>query len=165
MGEVFEYRRTVDERMARLLETTDDAELAAVLELGLHHEQQHQELILTDLKHVLSSNPLWPVYRAAAATRPAGERAARWRVFEGGLVEIGHAGASFCYDNERPRHKQYLQAFELQDRLVTAAEYLQFIADGGYRAARPLASAGLVHDQGTRLAGAVVLGRAGRPLV
>ncbi len=153
VAEVFEYRRLVDERMARLLDQVDDAELAAVVELGLQHEQQHQELILTDLKHMLSCNPLWPVYRAVSGgAQAAVERSARWRTFEGGIVDIGHEGESFCYDNERPRHRQFLRPFELQDRLITAAEYLQFMADGGYARADLWLSLGwsTVREQGGR---------------
>jgi len=133
VAEVFEYRRLVDERMSRLLAECDDAELALVVELGLHHEQQHQELMLTDVKHVLSCNPLGPVYRERNAIAKSAVPAARWKKFDGGLVEIGYDGTAFCYDNERPRHKVYVEPFELHDRLVTSGEYLQFVRDGGYR--------------------------------
>ncbi len=135
VAEVFDYRHAIDEAMVRLLErVADDAELARVVELGLHHEQQHQELMLTDIKHVLSCNPLWPVYRQRAReTSVRSGRPAHWSRFDGGLVAIGHEGSSFAFDNERPRHQTYLEPFELQDRLITCGEYREFVADGGYQ--------------------------------
>jgi ergothioneine biosynthesis protein EgtB len=134
VSEVFAYRRCVDERMARLLAANADAEMARVVELGLHHEQQHQELVLTDIKHALSCNPLWPAYRAAADDGAAGSaRDPRWMPYIGGIVPIGHDGDGFAFDNERPRHEVLLQPFELQDRLVTNAEYLSFVEQDGYR--------------------------------
>jgi ergothioneine biosynthesis protein EgtB len=137
VAEVFAYRKAVDERMARLFERIDaDAarEMIPVVELGINHEQQHQELMLTDIKHVFSCNPLAPVYREAAdggrtAARP---REGRFVRFAGGLVEIGHAGEAFAFDNERPRHGVFLQPFELCDLLVTSDQYRAFIEDGGY---------------------------------
>ncbi len=134
VAQVFEYRQAVDSRLTRLLTHTVDDELARVVELGLNHEQQHQELMLTDLKHMLGCNPLAPVYRAqpewagGVFVPPA-----CWHAFDGGLVEIGFTDTGFCFDNERPRHKTYLAPFELQNRLVTAGEYLAFMADGGYQ--------------------------------
>jgi ergothioneine biosynthesis protein EgtB len=134
LEEVRAYRRDVDERMARLMARGVAPEVDALIELGLHHEQQHQELIVTDVKHLLSLNPLHPVYRPAAG--PAhGERAApalRWHRHEAGTREIGHRGAGFCFDNETPRHRVLVGAYELAARPVTNAEYLAFMADGGY---------------------------------
>ena len=131
VAEVFDYRHHVDEAMARLLEA-DDGTVAGLLELGLNHEQQHQELMLTDIKHVFSVNPLRPVYRPRAA--PSGEAVAmEWVAFEGGLREIGHTGRGFSYDNESPRHRVYVEPFRLASRLVTNGEYLEFMEDGGYR--------------------------------
>jgi ergothioneine biosynthesis protein EgtB len=108
-------------------------EASALLELGLHHEQQHQELMYTDLKHLLSLNPFSPAYRThrAELSRPAAQLA--WREFAGGLCEIGQDGTGFAFDNELPRHRQFLEAFELASRPVTNAEYLAFVEDGGYR--------------------------------
>lgn len=132
-AEVFEYRRHVDDRMEELLADgrLDERQLA-VVQLGLQHEQQHQELMLTDIKHVLSCNPLWPVYQAGAimagSPPPTG-----WTCIEGGVHDIGHDGQGFAYDNEGPRHRVYLEDFALGDRLVTCGEFLEFIADGGYR--------------------------------
>jgi ergothioneine biosynthesis protein EgtB len=130
--EVYAYRRAVDERVAELLPSLPAA-LLAVVEVGLHHEEQHQELILTDVKHLLAQNPLQPVYRAAPPrpSRPPAPLA--FRRFEGGLVEIGAGGDRFAFDNERPRHRAWLEPFELADRLVTVGEYRAFIDDRGYR--------------------------------
>ncbi len=137
VAEVFEYRHIVDERMERLLAglpKSDSQELARVIELGVNHEQQHQELMLTDIKHMYSCNPLGPAYRQLAAS-PANTTAdpGRWSPYDGGVVEIGHAGAAFGFDNEFPRHKTFLQHFEICNRLVTSGEYLKFMNDGGYR--------------------------------
>jgi ergothioneine biosynthesis protein EgtB len=127
---VLAYRRFVDEAvLARL----GDPETHATVELGIHHEQQHQELILTDIKHALASNPLEPAYRGAPPP-PRGRAAPlRWRAHEAGVRSIGHAGPGFAFDNERPRHRVFAEAFELATRPVTNAEYREFIADGGYR--------------------------------
>lgn len=138
LEEIFDYRRTVDAAMAELLEGGGCSDAAAeVITLGLHHEQQHQELMLTDIKHVLSCNPLFPAY----VDRPlgygtSGTRREKERLdssFAGGLHEIGHAGEGFAYDNESPRHRVFLEPFSLATELVTAGEYLDFIEDGGYR--------------------------------
>jgi ergothioneine biosynthesis protein EgtB len=136
---VIRYRDHVDEAVARFAtDAPDDAwELAApLLLLGTHHEQQHQELILTDLKHLLWLNPLRPAYLAdppRSAPAPAPSTASGWVGFAGGEVRIGHAGAGFAFDNESPRHSVLLRRFELATRLVTCGEYLEFIEDGGYR--------------------------------
>jgi ergothioneine biosynthesis protein EgtB len=138
LDEVLAYRRHVDDAMARLIATIPAdrwGELEPLIELGLHHEQQHQELILMDIKHVLSLNPLSPAY-VEAAPRPA-EAAPpiEWLLLDGGLVEIGHDGAGFAFDNEGPRHRLWLEPFQLASRLSTCGEYLAFIQDGGYRRA------------------------------
>jgi ergothioneine biosynthesis protein EgtB len=139
VAEVFDYRHAIDERVARLFDGVqgdEEREMARVVELGINHEQQHQELMLTDIKHVFSCNPLAPVYHARGEEEQlAGAAACGFQRFDGGLVEIGHTGEAFAFDNERPRHREYLQPFELQARLVTNGEYLDFMADGGY--ARP----------------------------
>jgi ergothioneine biosynthesis protein EgtB len=134
LDEVRAYRASVDEAMARLLlgPTLSDEALGLV-ELGLHHEQQHQELILTDVKHLLSLNPLEPAL-GAQAPHPAGDGAAlAWRAFEGGEADIGHDGTGFCFDNEVPRHRALLVPFEIASRPATNAELLAFVEDGGYR--------------------------------
>ncbi len=137
LAEVRDYRRQVDERMHALIDQHgDDAELRALLELGLNHEQQHQELLLTDIKHALSCNPSLPAYapqhrRAGAAARPL-----RWLGVGGGLVDIGYAAPSdgaFHFDNECPRHRVFLRDFELASRPVSHGDFRAFIDDGGYR--------------------------------
>jgi ergothioneine biosynthesis protein EgtB len=134
VAEVFAYRKAVNESMIDLLTSPVSKELSAVIELGIQHEQQHQELILTDLKYLLSCNPLAPVYRPAPSHESTrAPRPARWKPFLGGLASIGHDGESFHFDNERPRHQVFLQPFELQDRLVTSGEYLEFMQDRGYQ--------------------------------
>jgi ergothioneine biosynthesis protein EgtB len=139
VADVFAYRRTVDQRMARLLgELAGEAaeEVGRVVELGLQHEQQHQELMLTDLKYLFSCNPLWPTYRESSDDGPARSvEPSGWTAYDGGVVEIGHEGRGFAFDNERPRHKALIRPFELQNRLVTAGEFLEFVEDGGYRRA------------------------------
>jgi ergothioneine biosynthesis protein EgtB len=143
VAEVFDYRRHVDAAMTTLLEEADEDALRVLeplVTIGIHHEQQHQELLLTDLKHVFSVNPLRPVYRhrAAEPTRQPADQPGdqpRWIGFDGGLVWIGHSGGGFAYDNESPRHQEFVQPFALADRLVTNGEYREFMEDGGY--ARP----------------------------
>jgi ergothioneine biosynthesis protein EgtB len=137
-AEVMTYRAHVTDRMAAFIETASDEiwrEAAPLVELGLHHEQQHQELLLMDIKHVFSMNPLLPAYRPRPIREVAAATPMRMVGFPGGLVEIGHDGRGFAFDNEGPRHRQWLEPFGLADRLVTAAEYLDFIEDGGYRRA------------------------------
>jgi ergothioneine biosynthesis protein EgtB len=140
LADVQAYRRHVDDAMARLLEPgLDDPARAGTVELGLHHEQQHQELILTDIKHVLGSNPLRPAYRPAASDASDADddggtsiAPAKFRPFGEGLVSIGHHGPGFAFDNEGPRHRVFLRGFALGDRPVTCGEYLDFMRDGGY---------------------------------
>lgn len=134
--EVLAYRQHVDEAMVDLLadgpDAVPDAEMHRIVEVGLHHEQQHQELILTDIKHALSLNPLSPVYSAASFAENACCDA-DWIEFDEGLYSIGHDERGFAFDNESPRHRVFLEAFLLANRTVTCGEYLQFIEDGGYR--------------------------------
>lgn len=134
---VGEYRAHVDRAMTDLL--AGHAPLHAevpvgVVELGLNHEEQHQELILTDIKHLLAHNPTWPVYRERVAGYTAETAASLgWRDYGEGVREVGHAGRGFAFDNEGPRHKVFLAAFALASRPVTVGEYVGFIADGGYQ--------------------------------
>ena len=133
LGEVLAYRAHVDREMTDWLAGGAlPADLAALIELGLHHEQQHQELILTDLKHLLSCNPLRPAYQKQWPLTPVANRQARWIAIAGGVHEIGHAGAEFAFDNEMPRHRVHVEPFQLASHLVTHGEYLAFIEDGGY---------------------------------
>ncbi len=135
LAEIVAYRAHVDEAMARLLEDLDE-EAQALVELGINHEQQHQELIVTDIKHAFWINPLRPAYTDPRAGAPAPHGAApaprAWIACAGGLREIGHSGDGFAFDNEGPRHAVYLQPFRIASRLVTNGEYRQFIDEGGY---------------------------------
>ncbi|MGY4827654.1 ergothioneine biosynthesis protein EgtB [Sphaerotilaceae bacterium SBD11-9] len=126
------YRAEVDRRVLRLLEAAEPAALSLV-ELGLHHEQQHQELLLTDVLHLFSCSPLLPAYSGAPAPPLAAPLPMEWLVFAEGLIEIGHAGAGFAFDNEGPRHISFVPAFALASRLVSNGEYAGFIDAGGYR--------------------------------
>jgi len=133
--EVGTYRRNVDSRVRDLVTSLDTGtleKLTPVIELGFHHEQQHQELLLMDIKHVLSRNPLQPDYSGTPSPRSEPDTLG-WVDVEGGLVEIGHAGEGFRFDNEEPRHRVWLEPYRLADRLVTNGEWLEFMADNGYR--------------------------------
>ena len=132
---VLAYRTHVDEAMSRLIGGASDAvwdQLEPLVELGLNHEQQHQELILMDIKHVFWTNPLLPAYAPAEAPRSATTPPLEWLDFDGGLIEIGHDGAGFAFDNEGPRHKVWIEPYRLASRLATCGEYLAFIEDDGY---------------------------------
>ncbi len=134
--ETYAYRRYVDEHMLALLEKSDEQHLRALAPmfiLGLNHEQQHQELLLTDIKHVLSCNPLAPVYRPAVPCKACALAPVEWIAFPESLRWVGHNGEGFAFDNESPRHREFLPAFQLASRPVTNGEYLEFIEDGGYR--------------------------------
>lgn len=134
LDQVRAYRHAVDERIAALLAASPDLtpELEALVELGLQHEQQHQELILTDLKHLLSCNPLDPVYQAHWPLARVAPLAPAWLPFEGGRVSIGHRGEGFAFDNESPRHEVLLRPFALANRPVSHGEWLAFMDAGGY---------------------------------
>jgi ergothioneine biosynthesis protein EgtB len=136
--EIYRYRAYVDEAMIALLARLPEAqwdEFRPRLLLGLHHEQQHQELLYTDIKHILAFNPLRPAYQPGAATSPPSGRATplEWLEFAGGVKTIGYEGATFCFDNETPRHRVYLNDYALGSRLVTNGEYLEFMDAGGYQ--------------------------------
>jgi ergothioneine biosynthesis protein EgtB len=133
MAEVRAYRAQVDRRVAALLAHSDAPELAALVELGLQHEQQHQELLLTDIKHLLACNPTDPVYRGHWPLVPVAPAPLRWIAFDGGQADIGHEeGAGFAFDNETPRHTVLLTPHALANRPVTHGEWLAFMHDGGY---------------------------------
>jgi ergothioneine biosynthesis protein EgtB len=144
LAEVKAWRSAVDARVLTLLAQPVPAELGRLVELGLQHEQQHQELLLTDVLHLLSCNPLAPAYRPAPAPLPAPAAAVtlQWLPSEGGPVDIGHAGSGFAFDNETPRHRHWLAPHALANRLVTQGEWAEFIADGGYRDPRWWLAAG-----------------------
>jgi len=134
VDEIRDYRENINARMTTLLTECRDAqfkEIAPLLVIGLNHEQQHQELILTDIKHALFQNPTYPAvfpHDGARETQPD----QRWLAVEGGEVSIGYAGDGFCFDNELPRHRVLLDDFEISNRLITNAEWLEFMQDGGY---------------------------------
>lgn len=137
---VLAYRRHVDECLLGVIEQLQcgdhagqRAALQPIITLGLHHEQQHQELMLTDIKHLLSRNPLLPVYLAGAKPTPQAALPICWQAYPGGVVDIGHAGEGFAFDNETPRHQVLLRPYRLASRLVTCGDYLAFMAAGGYR--------------------------------
>lgn len=132
--EVYAYRKHVDHRMCTFIGNGLSDEAKELIILGLNHEQQHQELFLTDLKYTLGVNPLFPVYREDFAIEEIGEPGSGgYAGVEGGIYEIGYAGDGFCFDNELSRHKVYLDDFEIAERLVTNLEYLMFVQDGGYK--------------------------------
>ncbi|HED03369.1 MAG TPA: ergothioneine biosynthesis protein EgtB [Candidatus Fraserbacteria bacterium] len=134
LEQVYRYREQIDRQMLVLLEKT--AEHNRLIELGLQHEQQHQQSILRDIKHLFWSNPLRPAYLEQEPPTAHVEREIpplEWVVFPEGLHWVGHEGEDFAYDNELPRHRQYLEAFQLASRLVTNGEFQAFIEDGGYR--------------------------------
>ncbi len=140
--EVFKYRSYVDMHITRLLEHGVEQEVVDTIELGLNHEQQHQELLKTDTKFILSCHPLLPTYRKDGKLIPKVTGESAWKRIEEGLYEIGHSGEGFAYDNELARHKVYLQPFDIATHPVTAGEYLEFISDGGYE------NFNLWHDEG-----------------
>jgi ergothioneine biosynthesis protein EgtB len=131
LDEVRAYRAAVDRRLLALLPRLPPDALRLV-ELGLHHEQQHQELLLTDVLHLFSCNPLKPAYRAVETPASAPASPLQWQDVEGGVVQIGHDGQGFAFDNESPRHSAFLQRYEIASRLVTNAEYAGFIEAGAY---------------------------------
>jgi ergothioneine biosynthesis protein EgtB len=144
LAEIVAYRRNVDERIALLLphvfRTGAADEIAMLAELGLQHEKQHQELMLTDVKHMLSMNPLNPAYSETLHSATDGTTSETttdtapmtWQDFDAALVEIGHDGQGFCFDNELPRHRQFVERFAIASRLVTNGEFLRFVEAGGY---------------------------------
>jgi len=155
LDEIVSYRAHVDENMIRLLESSHwRAELGPLVELGLHHEQQHQELMLTDIKHVLSRNPLEPRYRTDLGTTADGDHGStglRWIPFEGGLRSIGaRDGEGFRFDNEMPRHRVWIEPFRLASRPVSNGEYREFVRGGGYEDPRHWLSDGWATVQAER---------------
>lgn len=136
VNEIYDYREYVDNNMDNLFKELDEkefAKIAPVIEIGIHHEQQHQELILTDIKNVFSENPLDPLYsKSALPDSDSFSSELDWIGFDGGIYEIGNDGSRFGYDNEGPLHETLLQDFKLASRLTTNGEYMEFMEDGGY---------------------------------
>lgn len=139
VSEVYDYRKYVTDHMLQLMNNLNDsqwAELEPIITIGIHHEQQHQELMVTDIKHIFWNNPLRPVYKAKEAAPEAEALPLNWHRFEAGNYWIGHDGNGFAYDNEGGRHQQYVGDFELGSRLVTNGEFIEFIEDRGYEKAK-----------------------------
>ena len=153
LEEVLRYREYVDQNVDTLLGRNPETEALIRIELGLNHEEQHQELMLTDILHAFFTNPLRPAYLPLAANYPsagAGESnqlSLSFEGFPGGLREVGHAGEGFAFDNEAPRHKVWMEPYRLAKRLVTCGEYAAFMEDGGYRRPEFWLSAGWVAVQ------------------
>ena len=153
LDEILRYRTHVDEGIERLLEQNPAPEVLRRVELGANHEEQHQELLLTDILHAFFTNPLRPKYKDQGIEGSFGQAQSglqehesasplRFTSFKAGLIEVGYGGAGFCYDNELPRHRVWLEPYTLAGRLVTNREYAEFIADGGYRRSELWLSAG-----------------------
>jgi ergothioneine biosynthesis protein EgtB len=158
LEEVLRYRQHVDEAMERLLAGNPEPEALKRIELGMNHEEQHQELLLTDILNAFFTNPLRPTYKGGleaesepeteSSVHPTGAqgngrvKAPEFVQFEGGMREVGHRGEGFCFDNELPRHRVWLEPYALAKRLVTCGEFAGFIADGGYRRPELWLSAG-----------------------
>ena len=137
VDETKRYRAEIDSGIDNLLNQANEKlfeKIASLITLGIHHEQQHQELLITDIKHVFAQNPLHPVFRNRRSQPADGvtQRPCRFVEFDEGIVEIGHDGCGFSYDNEGPRHRALVLAFSLANRLITNGEYLEFMADHGY---------------------------------
>lgn len=134
LSEILDYRQHVNAELRKRLEEGDFAErFARLVQIGIQHEQQHQELILTDIKHVLSCNPLWPKYQELPLDDFRSSDQQSSYMIDEGLYEVGHAGEGFAFDNESPRHRTFLHSCKVDAALVTCAEYLEFMEDGGYQ--------------------------------
>ena len=149
VADVYRFRRHVDQAMGELLGNLPAHHAQDILrrvELGLQHEQQHQELLLMDIKHILAQNPLHPVYRAdLKAAPPSRSEPLRWHTYRGGIHSIGHSGEGFAFDCETPAHRQFVEDFQLASRPVSNREYLSFMADGGYARSELWLSDGWAH--------------------
>ncbi len=135
---VYEYRQAVTERMLDLIQNIPEEkwdEFSDLLVLALNHEQQHQELLITDIKYILAASPLHPAYKEKPEITPSGNGRlqSEYVLFDGGVYKVGHQGNGFCYDNELPAHESYVNNFKLSNRLVTNGEFLEFIEDGAYQ--------------------------------
>lgn len=133
--QVYAYRNYVTEALTELLEEGITEEVTKLLTIGIHHEKQHQELLLTDIKYILGNNPLMPVYDGHFSENSIETQSQEWITMTEGIYEIGHQGTDFCYDNELGRHKVYLHDFEISNKLVTNGAFIAFIEAGGYQKA------------------------------
>lgn len=150
-AQVRAYREHVNEAMSRFLQSGSAPENAlALCELGINHEQQHQELLLTDILNLFAANPLRPAYREESPAQAGASPELKWHSFDGGIYQVGHEGRGFAYDNEMPRHDELIRPFKLAHRPVTNGEWLEFMADGGYSTPTLWLSDGwsIVQDQG-----------------
>src|SRR5690606_8713548 len=133
IDEIYRYRHHVDQAMERLLSGEPATPLSDILIVGLNHEQQHQELLYTDIKYILGHNRLFPAFPAGETFSNSRDTSSRgFHAVQGGLYETGHEGRGFSFDNERPRHKVWLDDYAIRTTLVTNREYLEFVNDGGY---------------------------------
>ncbi len=130
--DVYDYRAHVTSAIQNLFRSNPPEAVMELLEIGIHHEKQHQELLLTDIKYILGNNPLLPVYSAKFPEHPGEDHPNEWISMDKGIYDIGHSGDGFCYDNELARHKVYLAPFEISNKLVTNGEFMKFIDEGGY---------------------------------
>jgi ergothioneine biosynthesis protein EgtB len=155
INEIINYRNYVTGSVINFLTTEDEelvSEFLSFIEIGIHHEQQHQELILTDIKHLFSKNPLYPVYYESKKDESPDKKAAplSWKEFDEGIYLTGNNGEGFSYDNERMQHKQYLNKFAIANRLITNGEFLEFIEDDGYKRAELWLSDGFAKVEAER---------------
>ena len=134
-AEVYEYRNHIDNKMKEYFQIKPKSDVLRLIELGIHHEQQHQELLITDIKHAFSRNPLYPKYKEPTPVKGLSLSKSDWLIHPGGLVEIGYSGEKFIFDAEGPRHKVWLEPFCLAKNPVSNREYIDFIEDGGYKKA------------------------------
>ena len=137
VSQIYDYRAYVDEHMIRLIESNDSIDLRKLIILGINHEEQHQELLITDLKHTFSFNPMYPVYSTDFDLTAQSNNTEEWRTIQNGVYQIGYQGDGFCYDNELGRHRVFLEDYQIRNSLVTNAEYIEFIQDGGYQNFKP----------------------------
>ena len=131
--DIYKYRAHVDEAMQKLIRQEINKKLTETIVLGLNHEEQHQELLLTDIKYILGHNPLFPVYADEEKGSRKSKQSSQFLKMKGGLFDIGFNGKGFCFDNELANHKVCLQDFKISEGLVTNADYLQFMEKGGYK--------------------------------
>lgn len=129
---IYDYRSYVTKAILNTLKENNTNQILNLLEIGIHHEKQHQELLLTDIKFILGNNPLFPIYKESIKEHSSENHNPEWISIKEGIYEIGHNSEEFCYDNELGRHKVYLQNYQISNKLVTNKEFIEFIEAGGY---------------------------------
>ncbi|MBP2832432.1 ergothioneine biosynthesis protein EgtB [Aquimarina sp. U1-2] len=132
VSQVYEYRDYITSHLQAFLEDNEDEKIQELVEIGIHHEKQHQELLITDIKYILGNNPLLPKYNETFTENHTPDHPKKYITIEEGVYDIGHKGIDFCYDNELGVHKVYLEEYTISNKLVSNKEYLSFIEDGGY---------------------------------